>query len=453
MRKKCAVAVLVICAAGMVLAINFQTGPSVSIKSDFVSRPTFSKHGPVAMDGGKVLYIGRSANWDDQYAYFHDIAANRRITHKIPLKEYFTAHTSLLINGELVRVWPRRTEPSYHMEAVRFYDRTRGLAGLEVWNTPKGRENQRRFFMFLDIKANRIVKTVLLSEAKPYNYYTFPAGYDMASGTFYFVQGEPAGAPDIRMDGGGNGDTGKNGDTGGDGDTGNDGDTGKDGDTGRDGDGDGNSGGGDSDGPQENGDSLLDLSDKGIVPAGFLDDKRKNVSVYALTMNSIKRVARFISDNKFNYSAFDEPGKRLFVPEYTEGAGSNGHGYLVDLVSGTVRKMAIPTTPYGIAFDEGKIHIASSDSGQIWTLEAATGRKLGQVLCWTHGHALGFVKPNVLVWVRNQSLVFFRTPGPVRTEIVPTTRFYTGFCHVGGSLVLPGMIILVNGDEFKVIRF
>ena len=117
--------------------------------------------------------------------------------------------------------------------------------------------------------------------------------------------------------------------------------------------------------------------------------------------------------------------------------------------------MVVPTTPYGVAFDpDGKtVYVASSQSGYIWAIDSVSGTKLRQGYGWTHGHYLGFVKSGLLLWMRNAAMVFFRTPGLARTRIIPTGKFYTGFCHVEGSIVIPGRVILQNGDQFRVVDF
>ena len=66
---------------------------------------------------------------------------------------------------------------------------------------------------------------------------------------------------------------------------------------------------------------------------------------------------------------------------------------------------------------------------------------------------MGFVKPGLLLWLRNASFVFFKTPSLKRVNYISTRKFYKGFCHIEGSLIQSNRVILKNGDKVKILDF
>jgi len=436
-----------------VLAINYKVRKTVSVKSDFKSRPTFYKNKLQFMDRGKLLYIGRSASWDKQYIYLYDLVKLCKIRKKVPLDNFFKKNKSLLINRKLSKSVGTRVWKTFSIEKLYFYDRSRGLAGIEIRNRSSQAKKDRYIFLYWDLKRNVIKKGIVLSHSKPYEYYTYLGGYDFVKNVYYLVRTEPKNATSIKIDGYQSRVTGKSDD----GQIDNCQNRDELNSNERDDNGRNNNEDNDEGDDEDDYESLRNSSERiALVFSGAGKSKRKNVAIYAISQSSVRKIAHFVTTTGLSKIHFSRKQHKLYISEYTENyLKHQAYGYLVDLVSGKYKAMKIPSTPYGMAFgSKGKVvYIASSETGFVWAINVKTGRRIKKARGWRLGHGLGFIKSGLLVWVRNSYLVFFEVPSLKRVKIISTKKFYKGFCHVQGSIIKPGMIILQNGDKFKIIDF
>jgi YVTN family beta-propeller protein len=152
----------------------------------------------------------------------------------------------------------------------------------------------------------------------------------------------------------------------------------------------------------------------------------------------------------------DRARERAVLVEYGE-AGVTGTptGFLVDLRTGKTLRFTIPVTTYGLEFDpDGRsIYAFNAQQGELWVIDAATGARTRRVKAGTLGHGLGLVQPDVLLLLRNATLHFYDRATLVEQAALPTARFVKGFSHVEGSHVVPGGVVLRNGDALYLVTF
>ncbi len=429
-------------------ALRYKTRTTFSIKSDFKSRPTFSKGTLHFVDRGKMIYIGRSANWDKPYIYLYDLVRFRKIRKFVPIEKFFRKNTHLLVDGQLKK---RRKYNSYYISKLFFYDRTQGLAGVEVRNNIKYGQEERYIFLYWDLRKNKIKKAIILSKAPSYTYYTYITGYDYIKKTCYITRYEPKIIKKIDEDNKTDNDDKKNDDDSYKKDDDNDShdDDSKNND-------DSDHKDNDSDSEDED-DAMFRTGPVDIVTVASRRKKKDNaIGVYAVTESGFKRIARIIPNNRISKIRFNLKLNRIFIAEYTEKyMKRKAYGYLIHINSAKIKRMPVPSTPYGITFGPKgrRMYVASAETGYVWAINASTGRRIKKAYGWSRGHVMGFVKPGLLLWLRNASFVFFKTPSLKRVNYISTRKFYKGFCHIEGSLIQSNRVILKNGDKVKILDF
>ncbi|PIE19489.1 MAG: hypothetical protein CSA65_02330 [Proteobacteria bacterium] len=189
-----------------------------------------------------------------------------------------------------------------------------------------------------------------------------------------------------------------------------------------------------------------DASDRTIFVIGFSSRKPRVVAQF--------EGKRSMSSKTY----FDDVHHRALLVEYAELAskGPAPKGHLVDTVSGKVRHFPIPLTTYGVAFGAAgkRLYTYSAQLGQLWTIDAVSGAKLQSLKVGKLGHEIGRVSKRELLLLRNSGLRFLSlTRKGVRPgRWVPIKQIYTGFSHVGGSLVLPRRALVKNGDLLYIVE-
>lgn len=181
------------------------------------------------------------------------------------------------------------------------------------------------------------------------------------------------------------------------------------------------------------------------------------VTIMASGRKSVRKVVSFRSQSHvFGSPFFDPDRRRVMVAEYREqGVHSEPpRGFLVDLVKKKTRIMTIPVVTYGLAFSaDGKtIYAYSAQTGELWSKDAATGSLKSKAVFGKRGHALGSPFPDTLLLLLHKKLFFIDPNTLAQTQAVPITRFYRKFSHVQGSSVLPGTLLLRNGEDLYLIR-
>jgi len=185
----------------------------------------------------------------------------------------------------------------------------------------------------------------------------------------------------------------------------------------------------------------------------------RTVSVIGFTAGKPRVVAQFRSKRAIQGTTyFDQPRRRAVLVEYAELATPQPPpmGHLVNLQTGKVLSFSVPLTCYGIAFgSRGKrIYAYSAQLGELWVIDAATGKRLQQKKVGKLGHALGMVGPKELLLIRNRGLRFFSVGKRLRRRAyIPMSRVYKGFSNVDGSMVLNKGALIKNGDKLYVVSF
>lgn len=66
-----------------------------SFATDFNVRPTFVEgDNPFFVNGGKWIYFGRTADFDEPGLYFYDTESKARIYRSVPLEAYYSTHAT-----------------------------------------------------------------------------------------------------------------------------------------------------------------------------------------------------------------------------------------------------------------------------------------------------------------------------------------------------------------------
>jgi hypothetical protein len=186
-------------------------------------------------------------------------------------------------------------------------------------------------------------------------------------------------------------------------------------------------------------------------------NKRRVVSIIGFKAGKPRVVAQFRSSRPIRRETYyDSRRHRSLLIEYAELADQNHNpkGFLVDLERGKVRSIAIPVTTYGVAFEPSgdRVHVYSSQLGEIWSLDANSGMLLQQLKVGRQGHVLGLVTPNTLLLVRNSGLRFLGLKTQLKKGgFIPMRKVYPGFSHVDGSNVFPGGALIKNGERLYVL--
>lgn len=189
------------------------------------------------------------------------------------------------------------------------------------------------------------------------------------------------------------------------------------------------------------------------------DASGRTIFVIGFSSRKPRVVAQFEGQRSMSSKTyFDDVHHRALLVEYAELAskGPAPKGHLIDVVTGKVRHFAIPLTTYGVAFGAAgkRIYTYSAQLGQLWTIATASGAKLQQIKVGKLGHEIGRVGKRELLLLRNSGMRFLTLTrkGVRRGRWLPIKRLYTGFSHVGGSLVLPRRALVKNGDLLYIVE-
>jgi hypothetical protein len=182
-------------------------------------------------------------------------------------------------------------------------------------------------------------------------------------------------------------------------------------------------------------------------------DQPRKVTIIAFSRGKAKVVCQFSARRSiFRRVAFDPKRLRALAVEYGERGTDSAlpTGYLIDLRNGRVSTFLVPFTAYGATFDpDGRhVHVYSSQLGEVWTIDLASGKVVTKLAAGTLGHALGHVNSASLLLVRNSGLqqLHYAKRGLRKGRYVPIKEIYSGFSAVNGSLVIPSGAIIKNGQ-------
>ncbi|EMY70669.1 YncE family protein [Leptospira vanthielii] len=124
-----------------------------SFATDFNVRPTFVEgNQPFFVNGGKWLYLGRTADFDEPGLYFYDTESKTRIYRSVPLESYYNTHVAEFV-GQIETKGKRLPLTIYEFL---FYDETTGRAGFVIENKHKSLDSKRYFFMGMNLSSNAI---------------------------------------------------------------------------------------------------------------------------------------------------------------------------------------------------------------------------------------------------------------------------------------------------------
>ncbi|MBU1535441.1 hypothetical protein KKF84_08970 [Myxococcota bacterium] len=183
--------------------------------------------------------------------------------------------------------------------------------------------------------------------------------------------------------------------------------------------------------------------------------KQYTVKILALKGGKKRLLYSFNTSGRFSMNpSFDAGNRQALLVEYAE----RGHkpapmAHLVHFDRKRQISFHIPVVTYGVAFSaDGKhIYAYSAQSGQVWTIDAKTGKRLSSRRLGSLGHAAGLVFPGIVLVVRNKGFHFLGTKNLKELQYVPITQFHKGFNHTQGTIVGPGRIYLRTSDLLRVI--
>jgi hypothetical protein len=166
-------------------------------------------------------------------------------------------------------------------------------------------------------------------------------------------------------------------------------------------------------------------------------------------------VAAYTAERKLTHGPYiDAAQTRVLSTEYAElPEESAPQGHLVDLTTGAVQHFDIPKVCYGAAFHPNgkRLYAYGLNAGSIAVIDLATGKTVKHVKVVTHGHALGWVAPNLLALATNGSLQLLDGKTLRPKLVVPTKSINYKFSNVDGSMVLPRRVVFDNFEELFVI--
>ncbi|EOQ95938.1 hypothetical protein LEP1GSC195_3766 [Leptospira wolbachii serovar Codice str. CDC] len=158
-----------------------------SFATDFNVRPTFVEgDNPFFVNGGKWIYFGRTADFDEPGLYFYDTESKARIYRSVPLEAYYSTHATEFV-GQIEIKGKRLPLTIYEFL---FYDETTHRAGFVIENKHKSVNTKRYFFMGWDLETNTIDVVEPIYEIAEDDKKSFAIssaiGYSQADNTGYF---------------------------------------------------------------------------------------------------------------------------------------------------------------------------------------------------------------------------------------------------------------------------
>ncbi|MCW7465891.1 YncE family protein [Leptospira levettii] len=121
--------------------------------TNFDVRPTFvESSNPYFVNGGKWIYIGKTADFDEPGVYFYDTNSKQKIYKSIPLETYYLAHTTDFI-GQIENKGKRLPLTIYEFL---YYEEGNHRAGFILENKGKSSKVKKYFYVGWDLIANNI---------------------------------------------------------------------------------------------------------------------------------------------------------------------------------------------------------------------------------------------------------------------------------------------------------
>lgn len=158
-----------------------------SFNTDFNVRPTFVEgNTPFFVNGGKWIYLGRTADFDEPGLYFYDTLSKERIYKSVPLEAYYIMHATEFV-GQIETKGKRLPLTVYEFL---FYDETTNRAGIVIENKHKSVNSKRYFFVGWDLATNTIDVVEPIYEIAEDDKKSFaqssPIGYSQEDNIGYF---------------------------------------------------------------------------------------------------------------------------------------------------------------------------------------------------------------------------------------------------------------------------
>lgn len=124
-----------------------------SYATNFDNRPTYVEgSNPYFVNGGKWIYIGKTADFDEPGIYFYDTSTKEKIYKAIPLEAYYLSHTTDFL-GQIESKGKRLPLTVYEFL---FYEETNNRAGFILENKAKSSKSKKYFFVGWDLSSNSI---------------------------------------------------------------------------------------------------------------------------------------------------------------------------------------------------------------------------------------------------------------------------------------------------------
>jgi hypothetical protein len=355
-----------------------------------LARPTFTPAQPMrVMDRGRMVYVGKGILAEPHHFYLLRLSDLKRVRVTVPFAAYVGKNPGIQVfKGD-----SRPIHKQFHITKLLFYDSQNQEAGAEVSDRIGTSRVIRHFYVQWDLKTGSIkdAPTLVTRTRAGQSYsHSLPLGYDYKKREFIYLRQL------IAQQNGSQGGT---------------------------------AGG----------------APRTVFVIGFSGGKPRVIADFKAQRSTASK------------TYFDAAHRRAMLVEYAELAskGPPPSGHLIDLKAGKVRSFAIPLTTYGVAFGAKgkKLYAYSSQLGQIWTIDQRSGKKQQQLSVGKLGHEINRVSPWQLLLLRNNGLRFFHIgkKGLRRGRWVPIKRIYTGFSHVGGSLVVCGRALIKNGDDLHIV--
>ncbi|PJZ47303.1 YncE family protein [Leptospira brenneri] len=159
-----------------------------SYKTDFNVRPTFVEgDNPVFVNGGKWVYLGKTADFDEPGFYFYDIESKTRIYRAVPLETYYLTHPTEFI-GKIESTGKRLPFTIYEFL---FYDEVTRRAGFVIENKHNSTNTKRYFYMGWNLATSTVDVVKQIYEIAETDKKSFAIsasiGYSPEDATGYFV--------------------------------------------------------------------------------------------------------------------------------------------------------------------------------------------------------------------------------------------------------------------------
>lgn len=350
------------------------------------SPPTFTRSALRPVDRGRQMVLGNGLWAEQERFHLLRLSDNRRHVVTVPFADFVRRNPRMKVDPDDGRPLHKQFE----VRRLLFYDTDNGEAGVEVADRLSRRRVRRHFFLYWNLRKQRITAATLVARSQPGKTLSqsLVLGYDHARRDFFFAR---------------------------------------------------------------------QIYTWTRTP----DGRRKGRTVTVVRFNAGKPgvLCRFTSARAIqNRPLYDRARRRVLLTEYAELADAEPppRGFIVDLAAGRARSFEVPLTTYGEAFsaDGSRLYLYSSQLGQLWSVDPATGRQVRRALkVGKTGHALGFVRPGQLLLIRNAGLRLLRVRDDRlrRGRFIPIRRLYKGFSHVQGSRVVPGGALIRNGDQLHVV--